>query len=152
MCCYPFIFSFWTLINWYTEIAFRKTCIEPQSRCLLTRIKGVIREKNNEVIQTHPLVGWDISTVDSYDALMLRLHYQTPNQLNREEAEVGQTLWLTTDVARQFISILEAGIAKIESGDYQENEYKRHWPYAPFHSTGTLAVPYLFRSCISPHS
>ncbi|EFD5220050.1 TPA: biofilm formation regulator BssS, partial [Shigella sonnei] len=25
-------------------------------------------EKNNEVIQTHPLVGWDISTVDSYDA------------------------------------------------------------------------------------
>ncbi|ENW8696678.1 biofilm formation regulator BssS, partial [Escherichia coli] len=21
-------------------------------------------EKNNEVIQTHPLVGWDISTVD----------------------------------------------------------------------------------------
>jgi biofilm regulator BssS len=35
-------------------------------------------EKNNEVIQTHPLVGWDISTVDSYDALMLRLHYQTP--------------------------------------------------------------------------
>ncbi|HCR6582611.1 TPA: biofilm formation regulator BssS, partial [Salmonella enterica] len=22
-------------------------------------------EKNNEVIQTHPLVGWDISTVDS---------------------------------------------------------------------------------------
>ncbi|MBT1531972.1 biofilm formation regulator BssS [Enterobacter cloacae] len=83
-------------------------------------------EKNSEVIQTHPLVGWDISTVDSYDALMLRLHYQTPNQLNRKEAEVGQTLWLTTDVARQFISILEAGIAKIESGDYQENEYKRH--------------------------
>ncbi|MEN4493309.1 hypothetical protein V7O28_08710, partial [Enterobacter hormaechei subsp. xiangfangensis] len=35
-------------------------------------------EKNSEVIQTHPLVGWDISTVDSYDALMLRLHYQTP--------------------------------------------------------------------------
>ncbi|TMW01759.1 biofilm formation regulator BssS, partial [Salmonella enterica subsp. enterica serovar Typhimurium] len=26
-------------------------------------------EKNNEVIQTHPLVGWNISTVDSYDAL-----------------------------------------------------------------------------------
>ena len=57
---------------------------------------------------------------------MLRLHYQTPNQQNRDEAEVGQTLWLTTDVARQFISILEAGIVKIESGDYQENEYKRH--------------------------
>ncbi|MBX0160735.1 biofilm formation regulator BssS, partial [Salmonella enterica subsp. enterica serovar Typhi] len=26
----------------------------------------------------------------------------------------------------QFISILEAGIAKIESGDYQENEYRHH--------------------------
>jgi len=82
--------------------------------------------KNNEVIQTHPLVGWDISTVDSYDALMLRLHYQTPDHADRDDTEVGQTLWLTTDVARQFISILEAGIAKIESGDYQENEYKRH--------------------------
>ncbi|HID4048286.1 TPA: biofilm formation regulator BssS [Pluralibacter gergoviae] len=69
-------------------------------------------EKNNEVIQTHPLVGWDISTVDSYDALMLRLHYQNPNLASaNSEAEIGQTLWLTTDVARQFISILEAGIA-----------------------------------------
>ena len=83
-------------------------------------------EKNNEVIQTHPLVGWDISTVDSYDALMLRLHYQTPAQESSRDAEIGQTLWLTTDVARQFISILEAGIAKIESGEYQENEYRRH--------------------------
>ncbi|HBQ5554591.1 TPA: biofilm formation regulator BssS [Klebsiella pneumoniae] len=83
-------------------------------------------EKNNEVIQTHPLVGWDISTVDSYDALMLRLHYQNPTQENCNDAEIGQTLWLTTDVARQFISILEAGIAKIESGEYQENEYRRH--------------------------
>ena len=76
-------------------------------------------EKNNEVIQTHPLVGWDIST-------MLRLHYQTPNRPDPDGTEVGQTLWLTTDVARQFISILEAGIAKIESGDYQVNEYQRH--------------------------
>lgn len=83
-------------------------------------------EKNNEVIQTHPLVGWDISTVDSYDALMLRLHYQNPTQENSNDVEIGQTLWLTTDVARQFISILEAGIAKIESGEYQENEYRRH--------------------------
>ena len=83
-------------------------------------------EKNNEVIQTHPLVGWYISTVDSYDALMLRLHYQTPNKSEQEGTEVGQTLWLTTDVARQFISILEAGIAKIESGDFPVNEYRRH--------------------------
>lgn len=84
-------------------------------------------EKNNEVIQTHPLVGWDISTVDSYDALMLRLHYQNPNLASaNSEAEIGQTLWLTTDVASQFISILEAGIAKIESGDVEQNEYRRH--------------------------
>lgn len=84
-------------------------------------------EKNNEVIQTHPMVGWDISTVDSYDALMLRLHYQNPNLASaNSEAEIGQTLWLTTDVARQFISILEAGIAKIESGDVEQNEYRRH--------------------------
>ena len=83
-------------------------------------------EKNNEVIQTHPLVGWDISTVDSYDALMLRRHYQNPAQESSKDAEIGQTLWLTTDVARQFISILEAGIAKIESGEYQANEYRRH--------------------------
>ena len=82
--------------------------------------------KNNEVIQTHPLVGWDISTVDSYDALMLRLHYQSPNRPDQDDTEVGQTLWLTTDVARQFISILEAGIAKIESSDYQENDYRKH--------------------------
>ena len=45
-------------------------------------------EKNNEVIQTHPLVGWDISTVDSYDALMLRLHYQTPNRPDPNGTEV----------------------------------------------------------------
>ena len=82
-------------------------------------------EKNNEVIQTHPLVGWDISTVDSYDALMLRLHYQTPNRPDPDGTEVGQTLWLTTDVARQFISILEAGM------------YSRH-------SKDTLMVPFLF--------
>lgn len=83
-------------------------------------------EKNTAVIQTHPLVGWDISTVDSYNALMLRLHYLTANATDNDETAVGQTLWLTTDVARQFISILEAGIAKIESGDYEPSEYKRH--------------------------
>ncbi|MZD03459.1 transcriptional regulator, partial [Salmonella enterica subsp. enterica serovar 4,12:i:-] len=46
--------------------------------------------------------------------------------VDREATEVGQTLWLTTDVARQFISILEAGIAKIESGEYQESDYRKH--------------------------
>jgi biofilm regulator BssS len=83
-------------------------------------------EKNSDVIQTHPLVGWDISTVDSYDAMMLRLHYLTSNNQKHDETEIGQTLWLTTDVARQFISILEAGIAKIESSDYQESDYRKH--------------------------
>lgn len=83
-------------------------------------------EKNNDVIQTHPLVGWDISTVDRYDAMMLRLHYLTANKMQPNETEVGHTLWLTTDVARQFISILEAGIAKIESGDYPDNDLRKH--------------------------
>lgn len=46
------------------------------------------------------LVGWDISTVDSYDALMLPA-LQTPPKESSKEAEIGQTLWLTTDVARQ---------------------------------------------------
>ena len=68
-----------------------------------------------------------IPSLDGTSApLMLRLHYQNPTQENSNDAEIGQTLWLTTDVARQFISILEAGIAKIESGEYQENEYRRH--------------------------
>ena len=100
-------------------------------------------EKNNEVIQTHPLVGWDISTVDSYDALMLRLHYQTPNKSEQEGTEVGQTLWLTTDVARQFISILEAGIAKIESGDFPVNEYRPSTQKAPHRCLYHFWVVYL---------
>lgn len=83
-------------------------------------------EKNKDVIQTHPLVGWDISTVDSYDAMMLRLHYLTQDESSQDETAIGQTLWLTTDVARQFISILEAGIAKIESGDYHPALCRKH--------------------------
>ncbi|MCH5465858.1 biofilm formation regulator BssS, partial [Levilactobacillus sp. HBUAS51416] len=76
--------------------------------------------------QTHPLVGWDISTVDSYDAMMIRLHSLSSATQQADEAEVGQTYWLTTDVARQFISILEAGIAKIEATEYQDRDYKKH--------------------------
>lgn len=83
-------------------------------------------DRNKDVIQTHPLIGWDISTVDSYDAMMIRLHSLSSNQQQAEEAEVGQTYWLTTDVARQFISILEAGIAKIEATEYQDRDYKKH--------------------------
>jgi hypothetical protein len=72
-----------------------------------------------------------------------------PKQSRFRETEVGQTLWLTTDVARQFISILEAGIAKIESGEYQENEYKGISDMPNFHSTGTLGLIYS-PSCITP--
>ncbi|MDQ9482317.1 biofilm formation regulator BssS, partial [Serratia marcescens] len=74
-------------------------------------------DRNDEVIQTHPLVGWDISTVDVYDAMMIRLHYLSSLDQTPEEAQVDRTLWLTTDVARQLINILEAGIAKIEATD-----------------------------------
>ena len=72
---------------------------------------------NNEIIQTHPLVGWDRSTVDVYDAMMIRLHYISAFGQVPESALVDRTLWLTTDVARQFIRILEASIAKIESSE-----------------------------------
>ncbi|NJC99402.1 biofilm formation regulator BssS [Candidatus Erwinia dacicola] len=83
-------------------------------------------DRSKEVIQTHPLIGWDISTVDSYDAMMIRLHSLSSNQQQTEDADVGQTYWLTTDVARQFISILEAGIAKIEATNDQDRDYKKH--------------------------
>lgn len=83
-------------------------------------------DRNNEVIQTHPLVGWDISTVDVYDAMMIRLHYLSSLDQTPEEAQVDRTLWLTTDVARQLIHILEAGIAKIEATDYQDLDRRKH--------------------------
>ncbi len=117
------IFLYWLI--YFICFRDKKTRIEPHESLSINTYKGGYDGKN-EVIQTHPLVGWDISTVDSYDALMLRLHYQSSPQVDREATEVGQTLWLTTDVARQFISILEAGIAKIESGEYQESDYRKH--------------------------
>lgn len=80
----------------------------------------------DEVIQTHPVVGWDISTVDSYDALMLRLHYLSTQEQHPSDVHVDRTLWLTTDVARQLIHILTAGIEKIESAEYQETDYIKH--------------------------
>ena len=83
-------------------------------------------DRNDEVIQTHPLVGWDISTVDVYDAMMIRLHYLSSRDQTPENAQVDRTLWLTTDVARQLINILEAGIAKIEATDYQDLDRKKH--------------------------
>ncbi|MCH5049827.1 biofilm formation regulator BssS [Pectobacterium aquaticum] len=83
-------------------------------------------DRKNEVIQTHPLVGWDISTVDSYDAMMIRLHYLSTSDQAPDEAHVDRTLWLTTDVARQLIYILEAGIAKIESTDCDASDYRKH--------------------------
>ncbi|AKC32141.1 biofilm formation regulator BssS [Candidatus Pantoea carbekii] len=83
-------------------------------------------DQNNDVIQAHPLVGWDISTVDSYDAMMIRLHSLSSHDQRREEADIGPTYWLTTDVARQFISILEAGIAKIESTEHYLHDNRKH--------------------------
>lgn len=82
-------------------------------------------DRNDEVIQTHPLVGWDISTVDVYDAMMIRLHYLSSLDQTPEDAQVDRTLWLTTDVARQLINILEAGIAKIEATDYQDLDRRK---------------------------
>ncbi|AWK14950.1 biofilm formation regulator BssS [Candidatus Fukatsuia symbiotica] len=85
---------------------------------------------NDKIIQTHPLVGWDISTVDVYDAMMIRLHYLSKEGADRdkpsEQVLVDRTLWLTTDVARQLIYILEAGIAKIESSDYIDFYHRKH--------------------------
>ncbi|MBX6952983.1 biofilm formation regulator BssS, partial [Providencia rettgeri] len=72
--------------------------------------------RKDDVIQTHPVVGWDISTVDSYDAMMLRLHYLPEQDKNSGDAIVDKTMWLTTDVAKQLINILQAGVDKIESG------------------------------------
>ena len=83
-------------------------------------------DRKDEVIQTHPLVGWDISTVDVYDAMMIRLHYLSSTDQSPEEAHVDRTLWLTTDVARQLVSILEAGISKIESNEYLDLDHRKH--------------------------
>ncbi|WP_213993127.1 biofilm formation regulator BssS [Sodalis sp. dw_96] len=83
-------------------------------------------DRKNEIIHTHPLVGWDISTVDTYNAMMIRLHYINSTSQAAEDAEVDRTLWLTTDVAKQLISILEAGIAKIESTAYQDLDHRKH--------------------------
>lgn len=81
-------------------------------------------DRKNEIIHTHPLVGWDISTVDAYNAMMVRLHYVNSPDQATADAEVDRTLWLTTDVAKQLISILEAGIAKIESTEHLD--YRKH--------------------------
>ncbi|MDI6958573.1 biofilm formation regulator BssS, partial [Pantoea sp. Pa-EAmG] len=40
--------------------------------------------------------------------------------------DVGPTYRLTTDVARQFISILEAGIAKIASTEQYLRDNRKH--------------------------
>ncbi|HBO23590.1 MAG TPA: transcriptional regulator [Providencia sp.] len=82
--------------------------------------------RKDDVIQTHPVVGWDISTVDAYDAMMLRLHYLPEKNENIESAIVDKTMWLTTDIAKQLINILQAGIDKIESGEYIQLNIKKH--------------------------
>ncbi|EPL6455212.1 MULTISPECIES: biofilm formation regulator BssS [Providencia] len=82
--------------------------------------------RKDDVIQTHPVVGWDISTVEAYDAMMLRLHYLPEQDKNSGDAVVDKTMWLTTDVAKQLIDILQAGVDKIESGEYIEFNFKTH--------------------------
>ncbi|MCP1065845.1 hypothetical protein M5G07_11765 [Serratia symbiotica] len=57
-------------------------------------------------MQIHPLVGCDISIVDIYDAMMIRLHYLSSLDQTPEEAQVDRKLWLTTDIASQLINIL----------------------------------------------
>ncbi len=76
-------------------------------------------DKESNVIQTHPLVGWDISTVEDYNAMMIRLHSVSSAQQTEQDADIGPAYWITTDVARQFISLLEAGIARIEESETQ---------------------------------
>nr|WP_314268169.1 biofilm formation regulator BssS [uncultured Moellerella sp.] len=83
-------------------------------------------DRKDEVIQTHPVVGWDISTVDTYNAMMLRLHYLSDHTKTSENATIDKTMWLTTDVARQLIDILQAGIDKIESCEFDELDHKKH--------------------------
>ncbi|NDL01590.1 biofilm formation regulator BssS [Photorhabdus bodei] len=80
----------------------------------------------DEVIQTHPVVGWDVSTVDTYDAVMLRLHYLSSQDQTPEHVMVDRTLWLTTDIAKQLIYILQAGIEKIESSEYSDLSHTKH--------------------------
>ncbi|MBD2812258.1 biofilm formation regulator BssS [Xenorhabdus sp. Vera] len=83
-------------------------------------------DRKNEIIQTHPVVGWDISTVDAYDAMMLRLHYSSSEAQPPENVSVDKTLWLTTGVAKQLILILQAGIEKIEASEYSQLDYIKH--------------------------
>ncbi|MDC9590122.1 biofilm formation regulator BssS [Xenorhabdus sp. XENO-10] len=82
--------------------------------------------ENNEIIQTHPVVGWDISTVNAYDAIMIRLHYSSTQDQNTENINVDKTLWLTTGVAKQLILILQAEIEKIETSVYCQLDYIKH--------------------------
>ncbi|BET96612.1 MULTISPECIES: biofilm formation regulator BssS [Xenorhabdus] len=82
--------------------------------------------KENEIIQTHPVVGWDISIVDAYDAMMIRLHYSSTQDQTTENVSVDKTLWLTTGVAKQLILILQAGIEKIESSEYSQLDHIKH--------------------------
>ncbi|MDX7986012.1 biofilm formation regulator BssS [Xenorhabdus sp. 12] len=83
-------------------------------------------ERKNEIIQTHPIVGWDISTVDAYDAMMIRIHYSSSQDQTPDNVSVDKTLWLTTGVAKQLIRILQAGIDKIEASEYSQLDHIKH--------------------------
>ncbi|MGK2889139.1 MAG: biofilm formation regulator BssS [Candidatus Malihini olakiniferum] len=82
--------------------------------------------QKNKFIQKHPLLREDVIIIDSYDALMIRLHYLSTIDQARAKANLDRTLWLTTYVARQLIYILKTGIAKIESTDCQPQDFLKH--------------------------
>ncbi|OTA17347.1 biofilm formation regulatory protein BssS [Xenorhabdus vietnamensis] len=82
--------------------------------------------ESNEIIQTHPVVGWDISPVGAYDAIMIRLYYSSTQDQNTKNISVDKTLWLTTDVAKQLILILQAEVEKIETSVYSQFDYIKH--------------------------
>ncbi|CDL84949.1 biofilm formation regulator BssS [Xenorhabdus szentirmaii] len=83
-------------------------------------------ERKNEIIQTHPVIGWDISIVDAYDAMMIRLHCSPSQEQSSESVNIDKTLWLTTGVAKQLILILQAGIEKIEASEYSQLDHIKH--------------------------
>lgn len=81
-------------------------------------------ESKGGVIQTHPVVGWDVSTINPYDAMMLRVHYLSSPEQSLEEADVDRTFWLTVDVARRLIDVLQDLILQIEDSQY--DTYNQH--------------------------
>ncbi|MDR0218534.1 MAG: biofilm formation regulator BssS [Enterobacteriaceae bacterium] len=82
--------------------------------------------QKNEIIQTHSVVGWDISLVNVYNAMMVRLHCQSSQDEATNDVSVDKTLWLPITVAKQLILNLQAGIEEIESLDGTQLDHTKH--------------------------